>query len=233
MNEMKNKVLTDIKAKRAAKQGNKRKREEDDKKKENKKPKLDTNELTRLIQEAQSKNTYSELEPILKKIDAYEGEIIYKENKAKIEKLKSKLISLNSGDYKNKLVNRLKARVDKLKNKLGNRTPALINELEQLRNTSDANAINRIERSINNELGQLEANVTLGKLIKELKTAITKKDNKKASSKIKEIKEFNKSTNVYQQASYSQKKNNLEKLFSQAEHLDQKQTHDNDKGIAP
>jgi len=234
LEDMKTRILSDIRIKRAAKQGNKRKRDDNDNK-ENKKPKLDTNKLTQLINEAKTKNTYEELALILLQIEAYEGEKAYHDNKDTIKTLKSKMIGLNNGDYKIQVVQRIKGRIDKLADKIGTQSQTLLNKLEQLKNTSDANEITRLEEEINQEVGQSEANILLDKLINELQAIVKRGKNgndvQELNSKLAEIKDFAKSTNTYQQASYSRSKEKVEKVLSEAENLNNQQTPD--KGIEP
>jgi len=56
-------------------------------------------------------------------------------------------------------------------------------------------------------------------------------DVQELNSKLAEIKDFAKSTNTYQQASYSRSKEKVEKVLSEAENLNNQQTPD--KGIEP
>lgn len=231
--EIKTKTLTDIKTKQDAKQkpGDKRKRDDDhDNNKENKKPKLDTNELIRLIQEARSKNTYEELEPILKKIETYEGEKTYQDNKEQIKQLKNKILTLNNKDYKVQVVQRVKGRMDKLTDKTGLKKVVLINKLEQLKSTNDTGEITRLEEEINQELGQTEADIILDKLINELRALV--KQGKKVSElndKLHEIKDFAGNTNVYRKNAYQKQKSVVDALVNESKQLEQTP----DKGIAP
>lgn len=238
--DIKIQVLADISTKREAKnkesgkKGDKRKREDEENNAPStpKKPKLDTNQLIQLINEAKTKNTYSELAPILKQIEAYEGEKDYQDNKTEIDKLKAKLITLNSTDYKIQVAHRIKEKIDKLTDKTGKPNETLINKLEQLKNTSDTNEITRLEEEINQEVGQTESNLVLDKLINELR-AIVKKGQKvsELNQKLQEIKDFAKSTNTYQSNSYQLHKSEIEKLEKEVNNLGKSQTRDN--GIAP
>jgi len=174
------------------------------------------------------------LEAILTKINAFDGEKSYQENQAAIDKLKQKSIALNSTNYKKAVANQVQARIDMITDKIGTPNEALISKLEQLKNTGDANEITRLEGEINRELGKMEADIVLDKLINELRAIVKKGKNgadvAELNKKLAEIKEFSQSTNTYQQQSYSQQKSQVEQLISQAQNLNQQETKND---IAP
>jgi len=122
-----------------------------------------------LISQAQNTNKFEDLKTLLEKINAFEGEPIYQENQSVINSLKLKTAIINKLEYKNGVVNNLKTRLDKIKDKIGDKNGTIVGKLEELKNSTDMDDINRIENEITAEIGQSEANITLDKMIDELK----------------------------------------------------------------
>ncbi len=243
--EIKERVLADILRKREAKnkasgnKGDKRKREDeedDEQDTPNKKPKVDENELVSLISQAQNTNKFEDLKTLLEKINAFEGEPIYQENQSVINSLKLKTAIINKLEYKNGVVNNLKTRLDKIKDKIGDKNGTIVGKLEELKNSTDMDDINRIENEITAEIGQSEANITLDKMIDELKEiwqgVIDKKINRsKVRTQLDKIKTFQESTNSYKQSAYQAKSVELNSLMTKIDNS--LQTNQEGNGIAP
>jgi hypothetical protein len=239
VNDIKERVLNDIKVKREAKlkenpsRDKKRPREDDDDKQDT--PNKKSGGLAELISQAQASNKFEDLKSLLEKISSYEGEVEYKENQSTINSLKLKTAIINKIEYKNGVVNNLKTRLDKIKDKVGDKNETIVSKLEQLKSATNMDEIARIENEITNEVGQLEANVTLDKMIEELKTIWqevidNKGDRNKVRSKLDEIKKFEASTNSYKKTAYESKSEELKSLMSK---IDNSLTTEENKGITP
>src|SRR5436305_6918113 len=91
------------------------------------------NTLADLITEAQGKNTYEELKPLLKEIDKHRGEKAYGDKENEINELKKKLVKLDSQSYKNSVSFELKDKLEKYgiaTSDLDSKTQSLVQKLE-------------------------------------------------------------------------------------------------------
>jgi len=172
------------------------------------------NTLADLITEAQGKNTYEELEPLLKEIDKYKGEKSYSEKDSEITELKKRLIKLDSKKYQLGVAFGLKNELEKnglAPSDLDSETQSLLTKLEK--ETVNEEEVIQAEKKVSEAIGVKNMLNKLNKLIQELKTARRNKDNKKGEAKLQELVHFTESTNLYQQKAYQQKKSSVDSLL--------------------
>jgi len=216
--------LADIKALREAKLkvGDKRKRdEEDNSDQENKKPKLLTDELTKLIQDAKSQSTFDGLKTLLVEIKKHEDQDYYKPFATEIAGLEAALKNLDSDKYSEEVKDELARKLTESgvkESDLDNETQQLISQIKNGEITDD-NKINQVKEKIGkngaeNSLAKLieEARKLKGRLTKGLKGAAD--DAKKT---LEEMKKFVESTNVYQQLAYQDNKDKMDALMKDLE----------------
>ena len=119
-----------------------------------KKTKTITDEIERLLKEAENITSYEELEAKIKEIDKYQGEQGYIDCQDQINQLKIKLGGLDEDKFREGVVKNIEDKMKSSGVKESELDEEAKNQLAQLKNETDINKIAELENQINKKVGQ-------------------------------------------------------------------------------